>query len=208
MACCWDRRVPSRMHAPAGVDVGARTCGLARHGQVVARVMEDTEEVVHWLTALATEVSCCGSNRDVGQVVARVMEDKEETVMPDKIPDFNLAMYNVPEQLKLRDLKTDRIGGLSRITGTVTRTSEVRPELMLASFQCSDCYVEQDMTEQQFKYTEPIVCKNVTCNNRKRWYLNIEKSKFADFQRVRVQENSNEIPPGSMPRSMVGCLCI
>ena len=33
-------------------------------------------------------------------------------------------------------------------------------------------------------------------------YLNIEKSKFCDFQRVRVQENSSEIPPGSMPRSM------
>ena len=49
---------------------------------------------------------------------------------------------------------------------------------------------------------EPIICKNPTCNNRKKWYLNIEKSKFVDFQRVRVQENSNEIPPGSMPRSM------
>ena len=28
-----------------------------------------------------------------------------------------VAFYNLPEQLKLRALKTDRIGGLSRITG-------------------------------------------------------------------------------------------
>ena len=44
MACCWDRRLPSRMHAPAGADVGARTCGLAQHGPLVARVMEETRK--------------------------------------------------------------------------------------------------------------------------------------------------------------------
>ena len=42
-------------------------------------------------------------------------------------------------------------------TGTVTRTSEVRPELVLGHFSCQDCYTEQDMTEQQFKYTGAIV---------------------------------------------------
>jgi hypothetical protein len=42
-------------------------------------------------------------------------------------------------------------------TGTVTRTSEVRPELVLGHFHCEDCYTEQDMTEQQFKYTGAIV---------------------------------------------------
>mmetsp|Transcript_57710 Transcript_57710/g.135451 ORF Transcript_57710/g.135451 Transcript_57710/m.135451 type:complete len:766 (+) Transcript_57710:89-2386(+) len=116
--------------------------------------------------------------------------------------EYNLSFYNLPEQIKLRDLKTDRIGCLSRITGTVTRTSEVRPELVLAHFQCTDCYTEQEPTEQQFKYTEPIICKNPTCANRRNWYLNIDKSKFIDFQRVRIQENSHEIPPGSMPRSL------
>jgi len=30
----------------------------------------------------------------------------------------------------------------------------------------------------------------------------MEKSRFADWQRLRVQENADEIPPGSMPRSV------
>ena len=51
------------------------------------------------------------------QVLTKVMEDKDDTVTPEKISEFNVAFYNIPEQLKLRDLKTDRIGGLSRITG-------------------------------------------------------------------------------------------
>lgn len=57
-------------------------------------------------------------------------------------------------------------------------------------------------TEQQFKFTQPIICKNPTCAGRRNFHLHIDKSKFVDFQRIRVQENSNEIPAGSMPRSI------
>jgi DNA replication licensing factor MCM6 len=40
------------------------------------------------------------------------------------------------------------------------------------------------------------------CNNVDNWILLTEKSKFIDWQKVRIQENSNEIPPGSVPRSL------
>ena len=56
--------------------------------------------------------------------------------------------------------------------------------------------------EQQFKYTEPTACLNTGCNNRVRWTLDMAHSKFVDWQRIRVQENADEIPPGSMPRTM------
>ena len=44
------------------------------------------------------------------------------------------------------------------------------------------------------------ICKN--SDNRKDWVLDTTKSKFVDWQRLRVQENANEIPPGSLPRSI------
>eukprot|EP00249_Psilotum_nudum_P000716 c12813_g1_i1 orf=555-2558(+) len=56
--------------------------------------------------------------------------------------------------------------------------------------------------EQQFKYTQPIICVNATCSNRDRWALLRQDSKFADWQRVRMQENSKEIPAGSLPRTL------
>ena len=40
---------------------------------------------------------------------------------------------------KLRDLKTALVGKLTTISGTVTRTSEVRPELLKGSFDCEMC---------------------------------------------------------------------
>jgi DNA replication licensing factor MCM6 len=41
---------------------------------------------------------------------------------------------------------------------------------------------------------------NPTCQNRTKWQLDLEASKFVDWQRVKVQENSNELPSGAMPR--------
>lgn len=55
---------------------------------------------------------------------------------------------------RIRELKTNKIGRLCSIRGTVTRTSEVRPELVFGTFQCMDCRVTAANIEQQFRYTE------------------------------------------------------
>lgn len=44
------------------------------------------------------------------------------------------------------------------------------------------------------------MCRNQTCNNADAWILIKEKSQFVDFQKLRIQENSHEIPAGSVPR--------
>jgi len=56
--------------------------------------------------------------------------------------------------------------------------------------------------EQQFRYTEPAICTNQHCQNRRAWTLLVEQSVFVNWQRVRVQENAQEIPAGSMPRTL------
>eukprot|EP00232_Nephroselmis_pyriformis_P019189 CAMPEP_0182900038 /NCGR_PEP_ID=MMETSP0034_2-20130328/28518_1 /TAXON_ID=156128 /ORGANISM="Nephroselmis pyriformis, Strain CCMP717" /LENGTH=84 /DNA_ID=CAMNT_0025034159 /DNA_START=12 /DNA_END=262 /DNA_ORIENTATION=- len=48
----------------------------------------------------------------------------------------------------------------------------------------------------------PTVCENATCGNKSRWQLQREESKFVDWQRVRIQESSDEVPAGSLPRTM------
>ncbi|KAF5368939.1 hypothetical protein D9758_002987 [Tetrapyrgos nigripes] len=49
---------------------------------------------------------------------------------------------------------------------------------------------------------QPSLCPNPTCGNRSAWQLQIDTSKFTDWQKVRIQENPSEIPTGSMPRSL------
>lgn len=113
---------------------------------------------------------------------------------------IQISFFNLPVTHRIRDIRTDKIGSLMAISGTVTRTSEVRPELYKASFTCDMCSAVVDGIEQVFKYTEPTACPS--CPNQSYWTLNVAKSQFIDWQKVRIQENSNEIPTGSMPRTL------
>jgi DNA replication licensing factor MCM6 len=128
------------------------------------------------------------------------INDKNPNQQTDKL--FTLAFYNLPLVSRVRQLRTEQIGKLVSISGTVTRTSEVRPELHLATFTCEVCNSIVSDVEQIFKYSEPTQCPNITCGNRQGWRLDIRQSTFIDWQKVRVQENSSEIPTGSMPRTM------
>ena len=116
--------------------------------------------------------------------------------------DFWVSLYGLGVVNRLRELTTEKIGQLISISGTVTRTSEVRPELFIGSFRCEDCQSVVRGIEQQFKYTEPPMCTSPRCNNRSNWKLLPDQSVFVNWQKVRVQENSNEMPPGSMPRCL------
>lgn len=128
------------------------------------------------------------------------MGGKTTNQQTDKL--FTLAIYNLPLISRIRQLRTASIGNLLSISGTATRTSEVRPELYLATFICEGCRTVVANVEQTFRYTEPTQCPNLTCGNRQGWRLDIRQSTFVDWQKVRIQENSSEIPTGSMPRTM------
>ncbi|PKK28759.1 minichromosome maintenance complex component 6, partial [Columba livia] len=100
--------------------------------------------------------------------------------------DFYVAFQDLPTRHKIRELTSAKIGSLMRISGQVVRTHPVHPELVSGTFLCLDCQTVIKDVEQQFKYTQP----------------NINKSRFVDFQKVRIQETQAELPRGSIPRSV------
>ncbi|TTI92377.1 Zygotic DNA replication licensing factor mcm6-B [Bagarius yarrelli] len=116
--------------------------------------------------------------------------------------DFYVAIQDLPTRHKIRELTSLRIGSLVRISGQVVRTHPVHPELVSGTFLCLDCQSVIKDVDQQFKYTQPSICRNPVCNNRRRFLLDTNKSKFIDFQKVRIQETQAELPRGSIPRSM------
>lgn len=142
---------------------------------------------------LRTGFSSGDSEIDTGASTASNFDEVERV--------FHIGFYNLPLVQKIRDIRADQIGSLLCISGTVTRTSEVRPELYKATFSCDQCRAVVEGVEQVFKYTEPTHCPNPQCSNQSMWTLNIAKSQFTDWQKLRIQENSNEIPSGSMPRT-------
>lgn len=153
-------------------------------------------------TATGTATATSRSERAYEEATSQNdgLNEKTANQQTDKI--FTLAFYNLPLISRIRQLRTESIGRLLSISGTATRTSEVRPELSVATFICEACNTVVPNVEQTFKYTEPTQCPNTICMNREGWRLDIRQSTFVDWQKVRIQENSSEIPTGSMPRTM------
>lgn len=112
-----------------------------------------------------------------------------------------------------------------RISGQVVRTHPVHPELSRGTFSCGTCNTLIRNVEQQFKYTQvkivkrnfsrfdknsdifqPSQCTNPNCDERRNFTLDIRKSTFVDFQKLRVQEIQAELPRGSIPRRCFGLI--
>lgn len=119
-----------------------------------------------------------------------------------KNKDFYVGFYNIASSVKLRDLSSTKIGALVKIQGQVVRTHSVHPELITGTFECGDCGTVVHNVEQQFKFTQPSICRNNLCSNRSKFKLLLNKSRFVDFQKLRIQETQSELPRGSMPRSL------
>ena len=48
------------------------------------------------------------------------------------------------------------------------------------------CQALSEPVPQQFKYSQPVKCKNPACVNRSEWTLRHDASKFIDWQRART----------------------
>eukprot|EP00932_Pfiesteria_piscicida_P019401 SRR837773.6227.p1 GENE.SRR837773.6227~~SRR837773.6227.p1 ORF type:complete len:818 (+),score=342.94 SRR837773.6227:220-2454(+) len=147
-------------------------------------------------------------NAAVPQLLERLPEPEiQEKVKEARTKDelrFVVAFHDLPTFSGIRSLQTDMLGKLITISGTVTRATEVKPELLVGTFLCNDCNREVTGVQQQFKYTAPALCPIKNCGNRTNWTLLAESktTRFGDWQRVRLQEGENEVPAGAMPRSI------
>jgi replicative DNA helicase Mcm len=132
------------------------------------------------------------------------------TVLRVEDPDYvnSLIDYSIiktrfigyPEHVPLRTIRSRHIGKLIHISGIMMRASEVKPLLVKAVFLCRICQAEIPQDQDEGKYTEPALCP--VCTKKTPMRLVPQKSQFKDWQKVRIQESPEELPPGQMPRSV------
>jgi replicative DNA helicase Mcm len=124
---------------------------------------------------------------------------------PDYVNSIDISMIktrfvNYPEHVALRALRSRHIGKLIHISGIMMRASEVKPLLVQAMFLCRICQAEIPQPQEEGRYTEPALCP--VCTKKTPMLLIPQKSQFKDWQKVRIQESPEELPPGQMPRSV------
>jgi DNA replication licensing factor MCM7 len=108
--------------------------------------------------------------------------------------------------LPIREVKAGQIGKLISIKGIVTRATEVKPMMQVATYTCDQCGAETFQPINSTSFMPQISCPGEDCRVNKsggRLTLQSRGSKFSKFQELKVQEHSDAVPTGHIPRSFI-----
>jgi len=116
--------------------------------------------------------------------------------------------------MKLREITASSVGSLVQLDCMVVRTAAVRPKVEVVTYHCENCDAEIFMSVESDRYTPLKECPGQKCKDNKqagRLRENKRTSKFVKYQEMKVQEMSEHVPVGGVPRSinvlMGGELC-
>jgi len=119
--------------------------------------------------------------------------------------EVNFRCGSDAKPIPIRDVKAQMIGKLVNIRGIVTRATEVKPMLQVATYTCDQCGAETYQTVNSTSFMPLLMCPSEDCRINKaggRLHLQTRGSKFIKFQEVKVQEHSDAVPVGHIPRSI------
>lgn len=105
----------------------------------------------------------------------------------------------------IRDVKAAQIGKLVTVRGIVTRCTEVKPMMQVATYTCDQCGAETYQPINSTSFMPLLMCPTDDCKVNKsggRLYLQTRGSKFIKFQELKIQEHSDQVPVGHVPRCL------
>jgi replicative DNA helicase Mcm len=109
---------------------------------------------------------------------------------------LRVRIGNYSVQKGLREITADAINTLITVPGMVVRTSEIKPLAKRIAYVCQNCDTLVEAYLKGLTQKKPTKCTN--CNG-KELEMDAEKSYFADFQLVRIQELPEDLPAGQLP---------
>ncbi|ESN91580.1 hypothetical protein HELRODRAFT_96289 [Helobdella robusta] len=136
-----------------------------------------------------------------------VTRDPKNKYPPELLRRFEVAFKapNSQKFLAIRDVKADSIGKLVCVKGIVTRVTEVKPMMQVATYTCDQCGAETYQPVTSTSFMPLTFCPGQECTTNKsggRLFLQTRGSKFTKFQEIKIQEHSDQVPVGNIPRGM------
>lgn len=132
----------------------------------------------------------------------------------NKIPDLLSRRYELhivrgknekSHELKMRDIHAETIGSLVTFRAIVTKCTEVRPSIEVACYSCETCGNESYQTIPGKEFTPMQDCPAPPCEKNEakgKLFLQVRGSKFVSYQDIKVQELSDQVPVGHVPRTL------
>jgi DNA replication licensing factor MCM7 len=107
--------------------------------------------------------------------------------------------------LKLREITSNYVGSLVKLDCMVVRISQVKPKIEVVTYMCDVCGAEIFQSVEGENYTPVRECPSQRCKDNKqagKLKSNVRTCKFVKYQEMRVQEMSDHVPTGGVPRSI------
>ncbi|KAJ1664555.1 DNA replication licensing factor MCM7 [Coemansia sp. RSA 1646] len=105
----------------------------------------------------------------------------------------------------VREVGASQIGHLVTVRGIVTRVSDIRPSMVVAAYLCDACGCEVFQEVKTRQFTPLTQCQSPRCiDNRSKGKLHKQTrgSRFLRFQEVKMQEMTDQVPMGDIPRTL------
>ncbi|BES95242.1 DNA replication licensing factor [Nesidiocoris tenuis] len=133
--------------------------------------------------------------------------DPHNQYPPELMRRFEIYIKNLSNAnaIPIRDVKAQYIGKLVTIRGVVTRATEVKPLMVVATYSCDTCGSETYQLVNSMSFMPVTTCPTEACKastSGGRLYLQSRGSKFVKFQEIKIQEHTDQVPMGSIPRSL------
>jgi DNA replication licensing factor MCM7 len=142
----------------------------------------------------------------------RMRQPNEQRDARNKFPPELLRRYEVyfkdmstNKTAPIREVKAEHVGKLVTVRGIVTRCTEVKPMMSVATYTCDQCGAETYQPISGLSFMPVLMCPSEDCRVNKaggRLYLQTRGSKFIKFQEIKIQEHSDQVPVGHIPRTL------
>jgi len=108
--------------------------------------------------------------------------------------------------LPLREVKAEQIGALVRVSGIVTRVSDVKPLVEVATYTCDQCGFEiYQEVGLKTSFSPFQACPSKHCVENRlsgKLFMQTRGSKFVKYQEVKLQELPDQVPYAGGARSV------
>ncbi len=113
--------------------------------------------------------------------------------------NYRVRFYNLPElqNIRIRDIRSEHLNKFLVIEGIVRQSSDIRPQVVNAKFECPACGNVITILQVDTKFKEPTRC---TCGRRGRFRLLAKE--LVDAQRLIIEETPESLEGGEQPKRL------
>ena len=117
-------------------------------------------------------------------------------IISSEVPEVRIKGMPEEDFVKLKNLRSEHIGKFVPIEGMIKRASQVKPEVISAVFECTQCGDEYVKEQDSTKLKSPYKCD---CGSRK---FEVREKKMTDTQVVTLEENPENREGSEQPSSL------